>query len=300
LGGLGYVEHILNRPRPTAQVDRATLGFSDERNVVGDLYYPRAARPDAKMPVIIWLHPYSYSKGYSDLPILPESSGASAYTLGTYPLHDQGYLGTDFKVNPLVLNGFGIFTYDMIGFGTRIPEVRRFYERFPHWSLMGKMVDDVRSAVDLLSDNERVDSRRIYVMGYSLGATVAMLAAALDDRIAGVVSFSGFTPLRAETARKGTGSIENHAQVPDASEPDASLGFADRDQLERGFRRLETDQRTVLVLHYYLGLTLDEAAEILGIPPGTVRSRLHRAIAAMRAALEADARTNLMTQGRPT
>ena len=99
---------------------------------------------------------------------------------------------------------------------------------------------------------------------------------------------------------KRRGSVEIHAWVPDVSEPDASMGLADRDQLERGFRRLDTDQRTVLVLHYYLGLTLDEAAEILGIPPGTVRSRLHRAIAAMRAALDADARSNLMTQGRPT
>ena len=76
--------------------------------------------------------------------------------------------------------------------------------------------------------------------------------------------------------------------------------IADRDQIERGFRRLDTDQRAVLVLHYYLGLSLDEAADALGIPPGTVRSRLHRATAAMRAALEADARPSLMTQGRPT
>ena len=46
----------------------------------------------------------------------------------------------------------------------------------------------------------------------------------------------------------------------------------------------------VLVLHYYLGLTLDEGAEALGIPPGTVRSRLNRATKAMRAALDADGR----------
>ena len=72
--------------------------------------------------------------------------------------------------------------------------------------------------------------------------------------------------------------------------------LADRDQLERGFRRLDVDQRTVLVMHYYLGFSLDEAAEVLGVPPGTVRSRLHRAINAMRAALEADARTPMFTK----
>ncbi len=71
-----------------------------------------------------------------------------------------------------------------------------------------------------------------------------------------------------------------------------------RDQLERGFRRLDVDQRTVLVMHYYLGFSLDEAAEVLGVPPGTVRSRLHRAINAMRAALEADARMPMYTTGR--
>ena len=72
--------------------------------------------------------------------------------------------------------------------------------------------------------------------------------------------------------------------------PDPAIDLADRDQLERGFRRLDADQRTVLVLHHYLGLTLDEVADALAIPPGTVRSRLHRATRAMRAALDADAR----------
>ena len=85
-------------------------------------------------------------------------------------------------------------------------------------------------------------------------------------------------------------------EAPGATDRDFDL--ADRDQLERGFRRLDVDQRTVLVMHYYLGFSLDDAAEVLGIPPGTVRSRLHRAINAMRAALEADARTPAFNQGR--
>ena len=46
----------------------------------------------------------------------------------------------------------------------------------------------------------------------------------------------------------------------------------------------------MLVLHHYVGLPLDEIAQALGVPPGTVRSRLHRATRAMRAALDADAR----------
>ena len=72
--------------------------------------------------------------------------------------------------------------------------------------------------------------------------------------------------------------------------PDELLTVADRDQLERGFRRLPPDQRAVLVLHHFLGYQPAEIAETLGIPPGTARSRLHNAHRAIRAALDADAR----------
>jgi RNA polymerase sigma-70 factor, ECF subfamily len=64
----------------------------------------------------------------------------------------------------------------------------------------------------------------------------------------------------------------------------------DRDQLERGFRRLSVDHRAVVVLHHYLDLPLSEVAEALGVPEGTVRSRLHYAMRGLRAALDADAR----------
>jgi RNA polymerase sigma-70 factor (ECF subfamily) len=66
--------------------------------------------------------------------------------------------------------------------------------------------------------------------------------------------------------------------------------IADRDQLERAFRRLSVDHRAVVVLHHYLDLTLDEVAGSLGVPIGTVRSRLFYAMRALRAALDADAR----------
>ena len=72
--------------------------------------------------------------------------------------------------------------------------------------------------------------------------------------------------------------------------PDDLLTIADRDQLERGFRRLPADQRAILALHHYLGYAPSEIAAVLDIPPGTARSRLHNAHRAMRAALEADAR----------
>ena len=72
--------------------------------------------------------------------------------------------------------------------------------------------------------------------------------------------------------------------------PDGTSLVIDRDQLERGFRRLSIDHRAVVVLHHYLDLPLSEVAEALGVPEGTVRSRLHYAMRGLRAALDADAR----------
>jgi RNA polymerase sigma-70 factor, ECF subfamily len=64
----------------------------------------------------------------------------------------------------------------------------------------------------------------------------------------------------------------------------------DRDQLEGAFRRLSLKHRTVVVLHYYLDLPLDRVADIIGSPAGTVASRLHYAMRAMRETLDADRR----------
>jgi RNA polymerase sigma-70 factor, ECF subfamily len=71
---------------------------------------------------------------------------------------------------------------------------------------------------------------------------------------------------------------------------DSSEEVAVREQLDRGFRRLSVEHRAVIVLRLYLGLSLEETATTLGIPAGTAKSRLHYATAAMRDALEADAR----------
>jgi DNA-directed RNA polymerase specialized sigma24 family protein len=62
----------------------------------------------------------------------------------------------------------------------------------------------------------------------------------------------------------------------------------DRDQVERALRRLDPDWRAVVVVHYFLGLPLPETAAALGIPLGTVKSRLHRSLAAMRVELETE------------
>lgn len=73
--------------------------------------------------------------------------------------------------------------------------------------------------------------------------------------------------------------------------PDTTLSIATRDALDRGFRRLPPEQRAVFVLHHHLGWPLGEIADTLGVPLGTVKSRMHYATSTLRAALDADART---------
>jgi RNA polymerase sigma-70 factor (ECF subfamily) len=93
------------------------------------------------------------------------------------------------------------------------------------------------------------------------------------------------------------------AEIPwlsdhDAPIPDESATIDARDQLERAFARIQADHRTVLVLVYYADLSLADAAVALGIPLGTMKSRLSRAMAALRAAVDADARAGLATTER--
>ena len=80
---------------------------------------------------------------------------------------------------------------------------------------------------------------------------------------------------------------------------DMASSISDRDQLDRGFSRLEPEARALIVLHHYLDLPLPEVAIALGIPLGTAKSRLHRALESMRAALDADARPRAdLAEGR--
>jgi DNA-directed RNA polymerase specialized sigma24 family protein len=73
--------------------------------------------------------------------------------------------------------------------------------------------------------------------------------------------------------------------------PDDYLTVDDRDQLERAFQRLTLQQRAVLVYHHYLGLSISEVAARTGLPVGTAKSRLRHATRALRASIEADARS---------
>ncbi len=185
---------FLVRPQATAKMRVMAVtpynGFGDQ--LFGYLYYPvdeNGKLKSDKTPVVIYLHEYDYSKGFNS------------------------YHQVEALFQSIVAKGYAVFAYDMLGFGNRIEEGTRFYDRYPHWSKLGKMVTDTRAAVEALANLDFIDGKRIFVAGYSLGGTVGLYAAALDERIAGVVCVAGFTPMRLDTADKGTEGIRAYSHL---------------------------------------------------------------------------------------
>ena len=177
----GWLSMLFNRPVKINGAAHAPVSFGDD--LQGDLYYPEKAA--GKMPVVIWLHAFSYPTGYSR------------------------YARAQFA--PFLKRGFAVFAFDQIGFGTRVEHAKEFYERYPQWSLLGKMTADTRAAVDALAELQEVDASRIYLVGYALGGKVALWTAALEPRVKGAASIAGFTPLR--TAGKDLEGIAQYSRL---------------------------------------------------------------------------------------
>lgn len=206
----GWLAGLFNRPTPnSSQAARlvkdgmgvSLIGFGDDLQAT--LFYPlgEAGKPKSgKLPVVIWLHPYTYQNGWSAAS--PWTSGGGDYALERKPNFPE-----------LVKRGFAVLAFDQIGFGTRVLDARRFYERYPKWSLMGKMVADTRAAIDAVRSLDVIDPARVYLLGYALGAKVGLITAALDDNVRGVAAISGVDPLRLSTAEKGTEGIRHYSHL---------------------------------------------------------------------------------------
>src|SRR5690606_5763451 len=172
-----YLTKLIDRPVVRNGKKQALGPYS---NAVGDnlfasLYYPvnksgeMKSGNGGKMPVVIFLHDYAntgFGKRFRDL--------------------FEGFLS----------QGIAVLALDMLGYGERIDEGTLFYERYPHWSKLGKMVTDTRAAIDATESLDFIDHDQVYVAGYALGGTVGLFTAAMDDRIAGVAAVSAFTPFR--------------------------------------------------------------------------------------------------------
>jgi RNA polymerase sigma-70 factor (ECF subfamily) len=86
--------------------------------------------------------------------------------------------------------------------------------------------------------------------------------------------------------RRGRRPIEVELSATDGpSVNDVAVSTAERELLDEILRRLPPDQRAVVVLRYYFDLEVPEIAATLAIPVGTAKSRLHRSMTVMRAAL---------------
>ena len=169
--------------------------------VRGNLYFK--TKTDKPAPAVIWLHPYSYHSGYN------EGYGVQGTTV----------------YHRLAAAGYVVLAYDQCGFGLRLLEGRDFYKKAPHWSRLGRMVADVSAAADFLIDGKgaaqgvlpKIAPGKVYVLGFSVGGLAGLYAAALDERLAGVASFGGFTPMRSDTSA-ATGGLRRlwkwHALAP--------------------------------------------------------------------------------------
>jgi pimeloyl-ACP methyl ester carboxylesterase len=179
---------------------RVPVSFGHD--IHGSLYYNTARSTPA--PVVIWLHPYSYPIGYA------EAYGVEG--MATY--------------HSLAHRGYAVLCFDQVGFGLRLLEGRDFYQKHPKSSRLGRMIEDVRAAVDFIVDGTgaaqgpmpKLDRNQVHVLGYSLGGMVGLYSAAMDNRIKSVASFAGFTPMRTNTADKQIGGLEQiwqrHALQP--------------------------------------------------------------------------------------
>lgn len=96
----------------------------------------------------------------------------------------------------------------------------------------------------------------------------------------------------AEWRRRKRALGDMHTPLPavEPRAPDEIAPIAERDLLERGFARLTMEHRIVVVLRYYVGLSVPEIARTLDIREGTAKSRLYHAMRGLRAALDADSR----------
>ncbi len=159
-------------------------------NVTGDLYYPAGTTEEERLPVVIWLHGHHYPLGYMWV-----------YRQDLHP------------ILALTKAGFAVLAFDQTGHGMRTGESATFYERYPHWSRMGRMVTDVQDAITALQNEKMVDGDNISVLGFTLGGSVGLYAAALDERIDRVISVCGFTPLRADKVENGLSGMTRYSHI---------------------------------------------------------------------------------------
>jgi hypothetical protein len=149
------------------QVTSRTIVFGF--NVRGDLYYPANTPENAKLPTVIWLHGFSYPLGYM------------------WVYHNDLH-----PILALTRAGYAVLAYDQSGFGSRLGETGPFYDRYPHWSHMGRMVEDTRATVEGATPEIRVHQGASG--GHAAHGEAAFGGAAHAVRLAGDRPLAGVEP----------------------------------------------------------------------------------------------------------
>ena len=168
----------------------APEGVEKEQIVAGeyfnvDLFAPAGTKEaGAKRPTMLWLAPACCSQGYIE---------------ADTPRHPW------FHEVPRA--GIVLVAFDPIAHGIRLEEAEGFHDRHPDWSLMGKMVRDVRAAVTAALAVPYVDADHLYVFGFAMGAAVALHAAAFEERLAGLITLCPPPPFRLDVDEAETGGI---------------------------------------------------------------------------------------------
>ena len=218
-------------------------------SIRGDLYYPADTPEGTKLPVVIWLHGYHFPLGYMWV-----------YHPDTHP------------IPALVKEGFAVLAFDQTGFGSRCAESAPFYERWPQWSRLGRMVTDVQDAVTALSGDALVDPERISLLGFAMGGTVGLYAAALDERVRNVVSVCGFTPMRSDTGADGLTGMTRYSHL---------YGLLPRLGLFKGAEeRLPYDFDELIALTAPRGVLIVQPTMDRDADPAAVRTAVQHASAA--------------------
>ena len=98
---------------------------------------------------------------------------------------------------------------------------------------------------------------------------------------------------RVQSERRRTRMTERFAQEmianQDASSPEhTAVEREQNEQLLQAVRRLDADEQALIALRFFLELPESEVAQTLGVPLGTVKSRLHRTLARLREIVQRD------------
>lgn len=188
---MDWIDNIIGRPRVKNAFNWNIGPYHAMKDHLSGYFYCPDTISNRDIPIVIYLHQYAYAHG-------------SGYGYNSFNTPNNEGL-----FQKLVNNGFAVLSIDMIGFGTRLEEGTLFYDRYPYWSLMGQMVDDVISCIDAIEDFLFINKDNIFVLGNTIGSAVGLMSAALDSRITGVIAFSGFNPWRDE---KCNYSLRNFAE----------------------------------------------------------------------------------------